>query len=288
MAHSMTVSDERHRFSVGAIECELLSDGGAHYAADMLATNVPVERLREALGERLDEHGRYLAPYSPLLVRTDGKLILIDSGLGELAQTIGEPAGRLIGSLHSAGVAPADIGAVILTHCHPDHIGGLTEIRFGERVPVFANARHFIWQTEWDFWTSEESLGRLPDMLAAPARVQLPPLQVAGLIEPIGSETEVAHGVHLLPAPGHTPGHAVVSIRSSTKSALYAGDVVLDRLNFEHPEWYTLFDVLPEVTIATRRSLLEMSAREGSIFVGFHVGLGRVSRRGASFHHEPL
>jgi glyoxylase-like metal-dependent hydrolase (beta-lactamase superfamily II) len=288
MGHRMAAVDKRHRFSTGTIECELLSDGAAHYAADLLATNVSVEHLRVALGERLDEQGRFLAPYNPLLVRTDGKLILVDAGLGELAQTVGEPAGRLMTSLRSAGVAPPDIEAVVLTHCHPDHIGGLTEIRNGERVPVFANAHHYIWQTEWDFWTSEESLARLPDMLAAPARVQLPPLQAAGLIEPIGSETEVAHGVHLLPAPGHTPGHAVVSIRSGTDSALYAGDVVLDRLNFDHPEWYTLFDALPEVMIATRMRLLEMASREGTIFVGFHIGPGRVSKRGAAFQLEPL
>ena len=285
---SMTATDQRHRFSIGPIECELLSDGGAQYAADMLAANVPVERLREALGGRLDEQGRFLAPYSPLLIRADGKLILVDSGLGELAQTVGEPAGRLLRSLESVGVTPADIQIVLLTHCHPDHIGGLTEIRSGQRVPVFSTARHYIWQTEWDFWTSEESLGRLPDMLAAPARVQLPPLRAAALIEPVGSETEVAHGVHLLPAPGHTPGHAVVSIRSGNDSALYAGDTVLDQLNFEHPEWYSPVDAIPDVMIATRRRLLEMAAHEGSIFTGFHVGPGRVSRRGPAFHLEPV
>jgi glyoxylase-like metal-dependent hydrolase (beta-lactamase superfamily II) len=221
-------------------------------------------------------------------MRADGKLILVDSGLGELAQTVGEPAGRLRQSLDAAGVTSGEIQTVLLTHCHPDHIGGLTEIRNGVRVPVFAAARHYVWQAEWEFWTAEASLSRLPDILAAPARVQLPPLWTAGLIEPVGSETEIAHGVDFLPAPGHTPGHAVVSIRSGGDSAIYAGDAVLDPVNFEHPGWYTLFDAIPEATVKTRRRLLEIAAREGSIFIGFHLGVGRVSRRGSAFHFEPV
>lgn len=276
------------RLSVGAIELQSLTDGAAHYAAESLATNVPAQDLRTALGGRVDEHGMFLAPYRPLLIRAGGKLILVDSGLGELAQTVGEPAGRLRQSLADAGVAAGDIQMVLLTHCHPDHIGGLTEIRNGVRVPVFGAARHYVWQAEWEFWTSEASLSRLPDILAAPARVQLPPLGAAGLIEPIGTDTEVAGGVHFLPAPGHTPGHAVVSIRSGGDSAIYAGDAVLDAVNFEHPDWYTLFDANPEATIKTRRRLLELAARDGSVFTGFHLGVGRVSRRGSAFHFEPM
>jgi glyoxylase-like metal-dependent hydrolase (beta-lactamase superfamily II) len=276
------------RLSVGAIELESLSDGAAHYPAESLATNVRSQDVRASLGGRIDDHGMFLAPYRPLLIRADGKLILVDSGLGELAQTLGEPAGRLRQSLHAAGVTADDIQIVLLTHCHPDHIGGLTEIRNGVRVPVFGAARHYVWQAEWEFWTSEASLSRLPDILAAPARVQLPPLRAAGLIEPVGTETEVAGGVHYLPAPGHTPGHAVVSIRSAGESAIYAGDAVLDPVNFEHPDWYTLFDAIPEATVKTRRRLLEMAARERSVFTGFHLGVGRVSRRGSAFHFEPL
>lgn len=271
-------------FSVGAIECLIVDDGIARYEREMFFPG----RSDEEIGEHLDEDGMVTTPYGCLLIRTQDVLVLVDTGLGELAASFGIPAGKALGSLAAAGVDPLDVDVVVISHCHPDHISGTTREGDGSRSPVFANAEHWLWESEWKFWTSEETLGQLPEILQGAPRMHLPPLEEAGLVRTTSEEKEIAPGVHLLPAPGHTPGHLVVGIESENRSALYAADTILHESQFQHLEWVSAVDAMPDLVVQTRKRILERAARGESRFIGFHLPrTGYVTAVGDAFRFTP-
>jgi glyoxylase-like metal-dependent hydrolase (beta-lactamase superfamily II) len=260
------------RFAVGAIDCQIVPDGVAMYEPADLATGVPADQIIAALTVGVDDKGEIAVPYNCLLIRAGGRIVLVDTGLGaEGASQFGEPAGHLMDSLAASGIAAGQIDQVIISHAHLDHIGGLTVAAGGRRVPVFARARHYFWQAEWDFWTSSEGLAQVPDELADAARTHLPPLHQAGLVELVSRETEVLPGVRLLPAAGHTAGHMVVALTSGDGGALYLGDAVLDEANFAHPDWVSVYEWNPDMAVATRTALIEKAIAEDWLLIAFHL-----------------
>ncbi len=260
-----------HRFSIGSIECWVVPDGiGAYGPAFWLANLAEDERAR-ALRDRIDERGYALVPYNCLLVRSGGRTALLDVGAGlELARQWEEPVGRLPESLRRIGVAPEDIDVVVVSHGHPDHIGGLTTPG-DDRRPMYPRARHYFWTTEWEAWTTEVGLAQFKEVLRRPARVHLPVIREAGLVELADREIDVLPGVRLIPTPGHTPGHLAVVLTSGGEGGIYLGDVVTDESMFEHPDWLTAAEAIPALSVASRRRILERAVREHLTVAAFHL-----------------
>jgi glyoxylase-like metal-dependent hydrolase (beta-lactamase superfamily II) len=267
-------------FTVGDIHGQILSDGFLPYEPAFLCANAPEDELLAALEGRLDEQGMLSTPYHCVLVETSAGTALIDTGLGRAAAAAGAPAGKLLETLAAAGINPADIDVVVLSHAHPDHIGGLA---FQGEL-TFPAARHVMSADEWNFWTSATELARLPDILADPAREVLPQLQTAGVLDLAVGETDVLPGVQLVPAPGHTVGHCVVRLTSGTEQAVFLADSVLDDLQFTHPEWVSAVEAIPERTVTTRAALLDRAADDQSLVFAYHVpGLGHVESHGGTY-----
>lgn len=275
------------RFSIGSIDCETVTDGTNQYDIELVFAGVPAEALPDFGADELDEQGRLIVPYNPLLVRVAGKLVLIDAGLGDSAGELGSSAGRLQESLRRTGVRPEEIDIVIVTHAHPDHIGGLTQSSGTARRLVFSAARHVFWRSEWEFWTSADTLAALPDVLAGPARVHLPVLRASGQLELVDREADILPGLRLVSAPGHTPGHVCVALSSEGQQAIFAADVVAHESNFEHPQWMTAFESDPAMALTTRGRVYAQAADSGSLFIAFHLAAaGRVERAGDGYRFQ--
>jgi len=267
---------------VGTTECRLIPDGEAEYPAAELFRDVPREALRAA-----GIADTAMMAYTPLLIRCGGMLILADAGTGpELAGEWGVPAGRAVEALASAGVAPGEIDMVVISHAHPDHVGGLSVASGEERVPTFPHARVVISRREWDFWSGPEGLA-YDEGDAEVVRTRLGPVRDAGLLQIVQPGGEIAPGIRTLAAPGHTPGHMAVLIDSGGERAVYIGDALLHPVTVRHPEWTAEYDHDPVLTEATRRVLMRLAAAEGRRWIPYHFGTGRVETAGGGHRYLP-
>jgi len=267
-----------HRFPVGSIQCTVLSDGYYSYPTSWLFPNADHDQLSRALLDHRMPAEDVLSPYTCLLIETGRKVVLVDTGAGEYSRT----SGAIVARLEMAGIRPKDVDTVILTHAHPDHIGGAVD---AVGRPTFPNARYVLSELEWEFWTAARtdlrSL-RVPEeaksSIQSAARRCLGPLRHQ--IEPIDRETEVVPGVRVIPAPGHTPGHLAVLITSDGEHLLNLGDAAVHPLHLEQPGWENGFDLISDSAAVTRRRLLECAVAEKMHLMAFHFpfpSIGRVS-----------
>jgi len=277
------MSTGSYRFALGDFECASLSDGSHDYALKDFFANVPIAQVEEALRQRNEPVDHITTPYTHLYVNTGEQRVLVDMGAGRLLPT----TGRLLQSMKEAGIEPADIDMVMITHAHPDHIGGTLD---NEGKPIYANARYFIWEEEWKFWTSEVALAKAPEPFVTIARGNLEP--ICDRLNLVDQPGEVVPGIGAMPAPGHTPGHMVVSISSGDEQLLYIGDTVLHPLHLEHPDWIPIYDILPEKADATKRQIFDRAAEEKALVMGQHFSpfpsLGYVVRKGEGWQWQPI
>ena len=290
------MNPEIYKFKVGTFECMAVSDGTLTYSpptfpppATLLFANAPRGELEQTLHEhniQPEEWTEWTSPYICLLVNTGEAQVLVDTGAGGLFPS----TGRLLQSLKAEGIAPEDVQIAILTHCHPDHIGGITSEEGKLTLP---NARYAMWKDEWDFWTSKEAEMELDEhvreVLLSVARKNLPPIQ--DRLDLIESEREISPGIQAIAAPGHTPGHMALAISSKGEQLLCISDTVLHPIHLEQPEWCAVVDFAPDQVAATRRRILDRAAAENALVLAFHFpfpGLGQILQKGEGWQWKPV
>lgn len=273
---SLAPSTLRHGFSIGTMDAVAVNDADVAYKASQYFTNAPATVLNEALAARNIDPEAIPSPFTCLYVATGQNRVLIDTGAGALL----EGGGRLMRELLAEGIGPEAIDTVILTHAHPDHIGGTTNT---DGTPAFPNAEFVIDETEWTFWTDESRLATVAPFFATVARQHLTPIR--DRVRLVSGETEIVPGIRTITAGGHTPGHTVVVIESGRDSLLYLSDTVLHPLHLEYPSWQTSYDMDAALADASKRSISDMAAAEKMGVLAFHFhpfpGIGMIERNGS-------
>ncbi len=283
------MKSEVYHFKLGSLECLVVMDGTYVYPyIPAWFINAPKERLDQVLTEHNLDPEQYVSPYPSLMINTGQNHVLVDTGAGTL-----EPStGRLIPNLRAEGIAAEDIDTVILTHGHPDHIGGNTD---SKGKPAFPNARYVMWKDEWDFWASAPDLSELKiddhikQLLLTFANNNLPPIQ--GQLDLIDHEMTIVPGIRAVAAPGHTLGHMAVAISSNGEELLCMSDTALHPVHLEQPDWYAAFDFTPEQTVNTRKRLFQQAATNNALVHAFHFpfpGLGHVVQKEEAWQWQPI
>jgi glyoxylase-like metal-dependent hydrolase (beta-lactamase superfamily II) len=257
---------------VGDARVTIISDGVLHWAPQLQA---PEAEWRRAMPEA-DASGTVTFPMNLAHVAIGGASILIDLGLDEPSPASHWPASDrspgLIAGLAEVGVRPEDVTQVLLTHPHGDHVAGGTVERKGRRVARFPNARHLIMRADYD---------RIADAQpGSDSAVHLGGLRELGLLEPVDGEREVVPGVTMIPAPGESPGHAIVRVRSGGETFYFLGDLFHHPCEVENTGW-----VSPgrdrESMQGSRERLLADALASNALLVFSHgrfPGWGRLAR----------
>jgi len=277
-----------YRLKVGDLEVTALFDGtGAFDPRWLNGTKASMDGVLEAVHE--DPHLLEVADTS-FLVNTGKQLILVDVGAGTWWG--GGAFGRVAGSLRSAGYAPEEVDIVLVTHLHSDHVGGLTT-QDGKRV--FPNADVYVAKAESEFWLSPEIAAKAPKDAQAffqSARAIAAPYITAGKWHTFRGSEPIVECMHVVPLPGHTPGHTGYEFSSKGQEILFWGDIVHAlRVQLQQPEVTAVFDVDQAAAAATRHQLLPELASENVLIAGPHMNfpaLGRLRKEGRGFSWAPV
>lgn len=268
----------RHR--LGNLHLHILSDGLYFQDAGAVFGIVP-KMMWERLGIPLNERHQMSLGLNSLLVQSQGKTILIETGVGEkerpLAQTERPGGTSLLDELRAAGVAPEDVDVVINTHLHADHCGWNTrKDAAGGYVPTFPRARYLIQRSEWDAATHPNERTR-----ATYLAENMAPLEASGQLELLEGDVRVTDEVTIVPTPGHTQGHASVVLASGAEKAIYLGDMVQHPVQLERAPWVSSFDTYPLEAMETKKGVVARAIAEQQLVVAVHCaypGLGYMTQ----------
>jgi glyoxylase-like metal-dependent hydrolase (beta-lactamase superfamily II) len=273
-----------YRLRLGDFRITVLSDGTA--ARDLARIMSKPDAVRAAYAASHEALPVELS-INCYLIDTGARRILVDTGAGEL---FGSAAGHLVENLRAAGYGPQDIDAILLTHIHGDHSGGLS---VGGQ-PVFPNAVVYVDQRDPALWLSEEAAAKAPAARRptfAQSHQTVDPVARAGRLRTFDGATELFPGVRSVPEPGHTPGLSGYMIESRGQRLLLWGDVVhAAEVQFKDPTVTIEYDVDPSAAVATRRQVLGDAARQGYLVGGAHLsfpGLGHVRAEGSGYAWAP-
>jgi glyoxylase-like metal-dependent hydrolase (beta-lactamase superfamily II) len=284
-----TQSPYFHRFVLGNAEVTVASDGPLPLG-DPSGTfvGVPKEDVKKMLTDNFLDSGNVVLEQNVPIVNFGDRIVLFDTGMGT-SKLFGPTTGRLQKSISEAGLKPEDVDAVVCSHAHIDHIGGIVD---ANDRPLFPNAQVYISEEDFRFWTDEGKLGSPLKDFIVHARKNLLPVRERLVFYKDGQE--FLPGVTALAAPGHTFGHHMFMIQSDGKSFAFLGDLTHHAiLLLEKPRMEFSYDSDPKMAAATRVKMLDMLAANKIAVMSYHFawpGFGHVVKNGDGFRYiaEPM
>lgn len=281
----------RYAMKVGEIEVMVVSDGVLTLPSVTLAHNADPAVRAAWMDHQFLPPDKFEWPLNVVVLRSGGRTVLIDAGLGVDPDLDLPRAGRLAQRLEAAGIDLASVTDVVLTHLHMDHIGGL--LTEGIRDRLRPDLRVHVAAAEAEFWESPDFSRTamptgFPDALRAAAKRFLN--EYRGQLRPFEAEYELAPGVVAYRTGGHTPGHSVVRLASGADRLTFAGDAVF-AVGFDHPEWHNGFEHDPEEAARVRVRLLRELAATREPLVATHLSFPaacHVAVAGDAFRWAPV
>lgn len=270
------------RYTVGDFDIAVISDGDVKLDGGAVFGLIPRVLWEPVVGrDNVDDEHRISLGLNCMVVRRGDSVLLVETGMGnKLTGAMRERIfpgdyGYLLESLAALDLRPEDVTAVANTHLHADHCGWNTVVRDGEVVPAFPNARYFVQAGEF-----EAAMRPNERTKATYLAENFEPLQRSGQLELVSGEQQIIPGAHFLPTPGHTADHASVLLSSNGETAIYTGDLVHHAVQVERPAWISAFDVLPLVSLETKKQLAARAIRERALLICVHnafPGVGRLT-----------
>jgi glyoxylase-like metal-dependent hydrolase (beta-lactamase superfamily II) len=235
-----------------------------------------------------DENNTIPFALNSLLIFSEGKTILVDTGYGsKLSEKmrrqaqLERPRGDLVEQLAQQGVQPADVDIVINTHLHLDHCGGNTQYQGDKLAPTFPNAQYYIQRLEWADAIAPNERTRatyFPDNYV--------PLQQSGQLKLIDGDTRVTHQVRTAITRGHTRAHQVIILESGGEEALFVADMTTLYYHLQRLAWVTTYDVEPLESIETKRYWQQWAVEHDALIIFQHdtqITTGKLKQDGLHF-----
>lgn len=275
-----------YRFMLGQAEVTVVSDGplplgdpGASFLG------MPKEQVYGMLEANFLARDNVVLEQNIPIVNFGDRLVMFDTGMGFL-KMFGPTTGRLLQSMEEAGIKPGDIDAIVCSHAHVDHIGGICT---ADGKPNFPNARIYISQIDHDYWLDDARLGTPAKAFGEHARANLRPVRDRIVFFKDGQE--FLPGITAISAPGHTPGHTIFHVSSAGKSFAFLGDLTHHAILLtEHPRLEFAYDVDPKQAVQSRVKLLTMLAEQKTPVMSYHFawpGFGNLAKAGDGFRYHP-
>lgn len=278
------------KFQLGQLDLAVITDGviNIENVQPMFAPSIEKDNLISFLTNKMLQQDKIQLAGNILFITNGEKNILIDTGSGVM---LSPSTGKLIENLRNLGISPQEITDIVFTHAHPDHIGGVID---KEGILVFQNAQYYISETEYNFWMSEEpdfskgTKNQFSDFEIQFARDHLKPIETK--LNFYADEAELFGFLKLEHAPGHTPGHTIITISSEGEELVHIADTFQHIMLVEHPEWGNQIDSDFELGIKTRKNVLEKLSSTKKLFFGDHLpypGLGYIQKDEKGYHYVP-
>lgn len=275
-----------YRFGLGQAEVTVVSDGPLPLGDPGSSfLGLPKEQVYGLLETNFLARDNVVLEQNIPIVNFGDRLVMFDTGMG-FSKAFGPTTGRLLKSMQEAGIDPASIDAIVCSHAHIDHTGGICS---AEGKPHFPNAQIYISQVDHDYWLDDARLGTPFKAFGEHARANLRPVRDRIVFFKDGQE--FLPGITAISAPGHSPGHTIFNVSSGGKSFVFLGDLTHHPvLLTENPRVEFAYDWDPKMSVQSRVKLLTMLAEQKTPVMSYHFawpGFGNLAKAGDGFRYYP-
>jgi glyoxylase-like metal-dependent hydrolase (beta-lactamase superfamily II) len=282
-----------YRYRVGEAQVNVISDGVNTFPlGDTLVLNAKKDEVSAALDKAFLPKDKMSVHFSPLVINTGGKLVVIDTGNGPAAFASSKGnVGQFASNLIAAGFDPKNIDMVVISHFHGDHVNGLLT---ADGAAAFPNAEVLVPATEWKFWMDDGEMSRANGERMQGLFKNNRRVFEAGLkkkVTPYEWGKDVAPGLLAVDSTGHTPGHTSYVLSSGSDKVFIQSDVTNHPALFvANPGWHLMFDQDPALAEKTRRKVYDMLVADRMRVQGFHYPFpanGYVEKDGNGYRLVP-